>query len=279
MISYVLALLLAGARPAELPRAEIAACVGTPDFSLNVSKVATLRAAATEAQWRDACRQARDANDRRLRLIAQLLATGRSPLGGYPSTSNLLEKARGARDPVVADLLRRTARDQAARESLSPVQKRLYAPGLGPLADALLNGLISHEAVRADAGNQAWLGRAVALRGWFTISRDGEAADQAAWLIVQHSDANRPFQKGMIDLLEPLASRGETSPNRFAFLYDRWAAGVGAPQRYGLQGGCVGSGAWEPRPLERPADVDRLREQAGLPPLDEHVAAQSRTCR
>lgn len=279
MISLALAFLLAAATPDER-RAAVAECLGTRDFAMDLDRVWAARETAGPAAWREACRQARDAETRRKALIRALLASGSSPLGGYPAAAGHLRNAEAATDPDMAQLFRHAARDQAARESLLQRQKALFAAGLSPLAQTLLDGLIAHDAVRADAASRAWLAGAVARRGWFTRSRDGEAADQAAWLIVQHADADRTFQRAMLDVLEPLAETGETSPQRFALLYDRWAAGTGKPQRYGLQGRCTGPGEWEPLPLERPQEVDNLRRKAGLEStLETFRAERAKACR
>lgn len=233
----------------------------------------------SEEAWRSDCRAARDANERRLSAVRVMFATGRSPVGGYKSTLELLELTRMASDPLLVELFQRTARDQAARESLSWQAKKTFARGLSPTALLLYDGLVSREAVEADLANRLWLDDVYTRRGWFLISRDGKDADESAWLIVQHADADRAFQRRAIGWLEPLLATGETSPTRFAYLYDRWAAGSGSPQRYGLQGDCTAPGQWTPLPIEDLPGVDARRQAAALgSTLAEQVAERSTRC-
>lgn len=265
---------------ADPQRHAITTCLQSERFALNVDGVLTARQQLSDVDWRTACRQARDANDRHRSVVRVLLATGTSPVGGYVSTTRLLAQAAAAPDPTVADLFRRSAREQAARESLSRLARETYARGLSPLALRLLDGLVSAEAVQADLDNRTWLAAVVTRRGWFRISRDGDAADAAAWLMVQHADADRDFQRRAIGWLEPLVAAGETSPVRFAYLYDRWAAGAGQPQRFGLQGSCGEPGRWEPLPIEDADNIDIRRRAAGLDSTQvEWNASQSARCK
>lgn len=79
--------------------------------------------------------------------------------------------------------------------------------------------------------------------------------------------------------MAPLSAVGETNARRFSGLYDRWALGTGAPQRYGWMGACTGPGAWKPRPIDDEPGLDARRRQAGLAPMDDYVATQAKSCR
>jgi hypothetical protein len=122
-----------------------------------------------------------------------------------------------------------------------------------------------------DKEDTAWLKAEIAKDGWFTISRDGSEADNAAWLMTQHADENLPFQKQMLALLEPLVARHETNPKNFAYLYDRVAVNEQRPQRYGTQGMCTDAGVWAPRQTEAPENLDARRAAVGLPPEASYV--------
>jgi hypothetical protein len=115
-----------------------------------------------------------------------------------------------------------------------------------------------------DERNTADLKRLLAHNGWPVRSRFGDAADLAAFLIAQHSDRDRPFQREVLAMVERLVPAGETNPQNYALLFDRVAAADGRPQRYGTQGQCVGPGNWDPLPLENPDAVDTLRASVGL---------------
>lgn len=263
---------------AALSDAELHNCLGGANVAMNRVAVAQQRAALGEQAWLEACRDARQANERRLQLSAAVLAGAESP-PAFASTSNLLSAGRRAKAAEQVELFEHVARDQVAREALSKEAKALYAPQLSTMAETLLNGLISADAVEVDRRNQEWLALVLHERGWFTIGRDGPEADAAAWLIAQHSDSDREFQAHLIQVLEPLAASGETSASRFAYRYDRWAAGVGAPLRYAIVGSCAGSGRWEILDTEDMQNVDRRRQNAGLPPLSDWISKQSANCR
>ncbi|MCF8503413.1 MAG: hypothetical protein K9G59_00740 [Caulobacter sp.] len=260
-------------------RAIIAACLKTDRFAIAAEAARAARENLSSEAWQSECRAAREANARRLSAVRVVLATGRSPVGGYKSTLELVALAKSAADPLLAELFLRTARDQAARESLSWQAKKTFARGLSSTALLLYDGLVSRDAAEADAASRLWLDSVYARRGWFLVSRDGKDADKFAWLIIQHADADRAFQRRAIGWLEPLVATGETSPTRFAYLYDRWAAGAGAPQRYGLQGACSAPGQWTPLPIEDLPGVDARRRTAGLgSTLAEQVTERSSRC-
>jgi len=102
--------------------------------------------------------------------------------------------------------------------------------------------------------------------GWpgnLLVGRDGS---NAAWLIVQHADADVEFQKRCLELMEA-APAGEVELIWIAYLTDRVLVNENKPQRYGTQ---LGEN-FEPRPIEDPENVDRRRAEVGLPPLAEYV--------
>jgi len=91
-----------------------------------------------------------------------------------------------------------------------------------------------------DAKNTADLKTLLAIHHWPTISVFGETADNDAWLLVQHADQDREFQRQVLAILEPLVAQKETRPEHYAYLFDR----ISKPQRYGTQGRCIGKGRW-----------------------------------
>lgn len=288
MLPILLATLIAAA-PSSPPRMvtvakpitrqQVSGCLKTSTFALDLKALSAERGLLSEVAWRDACRQAREADARRRSAVRVILSTGRSPLAGYEAATRLAHQAQTAADPDLRALYFGLARDQAARESTGKIEKRGFAPGAGPVVLRLLDGLSSADALAADAANQAWLKEVVARRGWFTIDRDGVAADRAARLIVQHADADLTFQGNMIALLEPLAATGRTDAKLFAYTYDRWARNTGQPQRYGAVGECVGPGRWSPRPIADEAGLEARRAAAGLPPMGQYRAQQGAECR
>jgi hypothetical protein len=127
---------------------------------------------------------------------------------------------------------------------------------------------------QVDSRNTADLKQLLEIHGWFTISRFGGEADTAAWLLVQHADQDRAFQRRVLTMLEPLVKKGETRSEQYAYLYDR----VTRPQRYGTQGHCIGKGRWEPFEIEDPARLDERRASVGLPSEAEYQAQFKNLC-
>lgn len=275
MFVIIATLAVLAARPGA---SELRACVGTERLYANLDAIAAERETSGEAGWREACRQARDAGDRRRSLQKVVLATAASPMEGYGPALRFAMAAKAATGPDVAELLRRATRDSVLRGSLSNVNPKGPARGLTPLARRLYDGVLAAEAADGDIDNARWLGEAVHRRGWFTISQDGADANYAASLIVQHADADLPFKRAMLTVLEPLALRGDTSKLFFTQAYDRWAAAARQPQRFGLQGACAGPGVWEPLPIEDPQHLDERRQQFEIESFAEYKNAMGKRC-
>ncbi|HYE52119.1 MAG TPA: DUF6624 domain-containing protein [Azospirillaceae bacterium] len=130
---------------------------------------------------------------------------------------------------------------------------------------------------RTDAAATGLLKRVLAAHGWpGGPGWDGDARS-TAWLLAQHADRDRPFQRQALDLLRKAADEGRAKPSHYAYLHDRLAGADQGPQRYGTQGTCR-DGAWAPDPLEDPARVDELRASVGLEPLAAYAAKLSGRC-
>ena len=99
----------------------------------------------------------------------------------------------------------------------------------------------------------------------------GEDGANAAWLLVQHADADSQFQRKCLDLMAKLP-KGEVSQVQFGFLTDRVLLAEGKKQIYGTQFHAV-DGKLQPRPLEDEANVDKRRADIGLRPLADYAKA------
>ena len=85
-----------------------------------------------------------------------------------------------------------------------------------------------------DKEHTARLKAVVAAHGWPGKSLVGEKAAHAAWLLVQHADADPAFQRRCLHLMERLPP-GEVSVKDLAYLTDRVLLAEGKPQRFGTQ--------------------------------------------
>ncbi len=165
------------------------------------------------------------------------------------------------------ELLQRMERDQAPRRELL---QRMQAERVGdpqdldPLRDDLLRAIRDE-----DTANRAWLKQFIAEHGWPGRSLVGVDGAHAAWLLVQHADADPPFQKVCLQLMEA-APAGEVAGDDVAYLTDRVRLAEGRPQLYGTQLE-FRDGAWVPRPIEAGEQVDQRRKERGLPTLAEYL--------
>src|SRR5258708_30361017 len=74
----------------------------------------------------------------------------------------------------------------------------------------------------------------VAEMGWPSISKVGAAASRQAWLLVQHADHDREFQRMCLALMKAQPTE-EVHVQDIAYLEDRVRVGDGRPQLYGTQ--------------------------------------------
>lgn len=190
----------------------------------------------------------------------------------FAFATRMAELVAGPRGETLADALTaRTLGEQMMRFAAgwgSGGETR-GAPQLSPRATTVLQAYAGIGIAERDYANTDWLKGIVARQGWPVISKVGERAADAAWLLVQHADADPPFQLRALRLMEPLVAKGEVSPRNFAYLYDRVMLKIAGKQRYATQMTCDGPNR-VPQPLEDPAAVDRWRRSAGLDPLADY---------
>jgi hypothetical protein len=158
-------------------------------------------------------------------------------------------------DPALHDeLLSMMSRDQAARQ---PLQHGNHAG-----SDALAT------LAAVDAADTARMKVIVAEHGWPTRSMVGADGEDAAWLLVQHADADAVFQRGCLVLLSAAVRDGEARPSHIAYLTDRVAVADHKPQTYGTQ--FVGR---EPYPIADAEHVDERRGAVGLSSMADYRKA------
>ena len=179
-------------------------------------------------------------------------------------------------NPRSRELMRRAAKDQLYRQDWS-AGARIWGE-LSPGANGRVRARMSRAMCQVDRENTQWLKADVATNGWFTIPANGQRASSAAWLMAQHADRDRDFQRHVLTLMEPLVETGEVSKGNYAYLWDRIAVGENRPQRYGSQGMCTAPGRWEPNTLEDPERVEALREWADIGPLSQYQERMNTVC-
>jgi hypothetical protein len=122
---------------------------------------------------------------------------------------------------------------------------------------------------KIDGENRQWLNQTIEKQGWPTNSLVGSDGANAAWLLVQHADADLKFQRKCLDLMAALP-KNEVSQTDFAYLTDRVLLAEGKKQIYGTQFDWI-DGKLQPQPLEDDINVDKRRAEVGMPPLAEYA--------
>ena len=130
-----------------------------------------------------------------------------------------------------------------------------------------------------DRRNTRRLKQFVERWGWIRKSVFGERAAKQAWMLAQHADHDRAWQRRVLALLESALAENEVDRRDVAYLTDRLLVGEGRPQRYGTQGLCTGPGTWEPHDIEAPDDVDARRAALGLESLAAYRRRFATLCR
>ena len=107
--------------------------------------------------------------------------------------------------------------------------------------------------------------------GYPTIDKVGEAASQAAWLVIQHSIGQPDFMKKCSKLLKKAVIEKKASPINLAYLIDRINVFEGEPQTYGTQFDWDENGEMSPQDFDDLDKVNQRRKSIGLNKLEEQI--------
>lgn len=171
------------------------------------------------------------------------------------------------------EILRRKDVDQKARFSLIEAMNKPGQAGKPPMFDRKL----IDELAEIDEANTKWLKDVIDKHGWPGKSLVGDDGASATWLLVQHADRDREFQKKCLTLMEAMPS-GEVRAENIAYLEDRILVGDGKPQKYGTQMMEV-DGKFVPSPIEDEEHVDERRKKLGMASMAEQLKQIEKTYR
>jgi hypothetical protein len=104
--------------------------------------------------------------------------------------------------------------------------------------------------------------------GYPTIDKVGVEANEASWLVIQHSIGQPDFMKKCVKLLEDAVDEGKGNPKNLAYLTDRIAVYEGKPQRYGTQFDWDENGELSPHHFDDLSKVNERRKSIGLNTLE-----------
>lgn len=151
--------------------------------------------------------------------------------------------------------------DEGLRQKLIDLQKR----------DQKATGLTEEEFKSITREQTEQLKEIISKHGWPKISLVGDDGSEAAWLIVQHSDDDLEFQKECLELIIEANKNNEAPKRHIAYLQDRILVNEDKPQKFGTQIKNDGGDNVEPLPIAEDNNLDQLRAEYGLPPLEMYI--------
>jgi hypothetical protein len=153
--------------------------------------------------------------------------------------------------PALANELKAmAARDQEARKT--------FFGGAGATNPTELNAI--------DAANLTQFKSIIARFGFPTRAMVGHEGVFNAWLLTQHADKDRAFQKQVLALIEA-HGQADVRPGDVAMLADRIRVNEGKPQRYGSN---FDLKIMQPTPIEDAEHVDERRARVHLMPMADY---------
>jgi hypothetical protein len=182
--------------------------------------------------------------------------------------ASVAEKPEEPNSELRAELKKRVQEDQDARRKMIDWMKEhgVTDPAKAKQAE---NEPVAKKLAEIDEANTKWLKGIVDKHGWPGTKLVSEHGAHDAWLLVQHADRDREFQKKCLGLMKPLVETGEVAKGDFAYLTDRVLVADGKKQLYGTQFHDV-NGKMEPQPIEDEANVDKRRKEMGLSTMAEY---------
>lgn len=107
--------------------------------------------------------------------------------------------------------------------------------------------------------------------GYPTIDKVGKEANEATWLIIQHSIGQPEFMNKCAKLLEKAVSENKADPKSLAYLTDRIAVFEGNLQLYGTNFDWDEYGKLSPNHFDDLIKVNERRKSIGLNTLEEQT--------
>lgn len=107
--------------------------------------------------------------------------------------------------------------------------------------------------------------------GYPTIDKVGKEANEATWVVIQHSIGQPNFMRKYVKLLETAVRENKTNAKNLAYLTDRVAVFEGKPQLYVTQFDWDGNGELNPNRFDDLTKVNERRKSIGLNSLEEQT--------
>ena len=134
-----------------------------------------------------------------------------------------------------------------------------------------LNNDYNKEMEKLHNNNAFILNDIITTIGYPTIEKVGKEANEAAWLIVQHSISQPSFMKKYLQLLKKEVHKNNENAIKLAYLTDRIAVFEGKIQLYGTQFDWDETMKLSPYPFDCIKKVNERRKKIQLNTLEEQI--------
>lgn len=108
---------------------------------------------------------------------------------------------------------------------------------------------------------------------WPTINLVGKKASRNAWLLVQHADYDKNFQKKCLSLMIKVFKNNpnDIAKDNIAYLKDRILINDGKKQLFGTQFVINKQNKLIPRPIKDIKNLEKRRREYNLPPFSDYL--------
>ncbi len=107
--------------------------------------------------------------------------------------------------------------------------------------------------------------------GYPTLDKVGKDANEAAWLIIQHSIGQPKFMKKSAEMLKKAVQENKADPISLAYLADRISVFEDKPQLYGTQFDWDINGEMNPNQVDDIEKVNQRRKNLGFNSIKEQI--------
>ena len=130
--------------------------------------------------------------------------------------------------------------------------------------------IIDSFGVNTDERNRERLKEIIKENGFPTRKLVGKDAMQGIFLMIQHSDGDKEWQKSQLTEIENAVKKGDMDGQSYAYLYDRIKINSGEKQLYGTQFAKVDPvrKTVELAETEDLENLDRRRMEVGMMPIN-----------
>ncbi|WP_162055771.1 DUF6624 domain-containing protein [Pontibacter pamirensis] len=172
-----------------------------------------------------------------------------------------IEKEKVSNPKLQMELVKMYVDDQAVRGNLQEDIITKYS---------LIKAEIANEGEGVDDRNRERLKEIFREHGFPTKEMVGKDAMSGIFIMIQHADYDKEWQKSQLPNIEQAVQNGDMDGQSYAYLYDRIKSNAGEKQRYGTQFSHIdpANKTVELAPTEDMENLDKRRMEAGMMPIE-----------